>query len=106
MNVGNKWVDELPAVQKNVKSLSKLMIDVGILLAKQIDQYMIANVPTYEKDHLTRVIQTGHSHIGRMLNYFPFEEKGDTEDDWCGWHNDHGSLTALTSAMYLDGAGK
>jgi len=27
------------------------------------------------------------------------------EDDfssWCGWHNDHGSLTGLTSAMFLD----
>ena len=26
--------------------------------------------------------------------------------DWCGWHNDHGSLTALVPAMYLtkDGA--
>jgi hypothetical protein len=21
---------------------------------------------------------------------------------WCGWHNDHGSLTGLTSALYLD----
>lgn len=79
------------------------MIEVGTLLAKQIDQFAKANIPTYENDHLTRIISTGHNHIGRMLNYFPFEEKGDTEDDWCGWHNDHGSLTALTSAMYIDG---
>ena len=21
---------------------------------------------------------------------------------WCGWHNDHGMLTGLCSAMYLD----
>ena len=27
-------------------------------------------------------------------------------DDWCGWHNDHGSLTALTSAIYTDKNGE
>ena len=25
------------------------------------------------------------------------------EEDWCGWHTDHGSLTGLTSAMYMTG---
>ena len=25
------------------------------------------------------------------------------EEDWCGWHTDHGSLTGLTSAMYMKG---
>lgn len=25
------------------------------------------------------------------------------EEDWCGWHTDHGSLTGLTSAMYMRG---
>ena len=27
----------------------------------------------------------------------------DKEEDWCGWHTDHGSLTGLTSAMYMHG---
>ena len=81
------------------------MIDVGIMLAKQIDVYAGKNISTYQKDHLTRVISQGHGHIGRMLHYFPYAEKGETEDDWCGWHNDHGSLTALTSAMYVDEEG-
>lgn len=26
MNVGNKWVDEMPELEKNVKALSKRMI--------------------------------------------------------------------------------
>ena len=52
----------------------------------------------------------------RLLHYFPrstedMSESGattkkDNEEDifssWCGWHNDHGSLTGLVSAMYLD----
>ena len=25
------------------------------------------------------------------------------EEEWCGWHTDHGSLTGLTSAMYMRG---
>ena len=78
------------------------MIETGILLARQIDAYASHNVPNYEKDHLARIITEGKHHAGRILHYFPFEEKGESEDDWCGWHNDHGSLTALTSAMYID----
>ncbi|GLI59118.1 hypothetical protein VaNZ11_000949 [Volvox africanus] len=34
---------------------------------------------------------------------------GDKEDEqqaWCGLHTDHGSLTGLTAAMYLDGQGR
>ena len=60
----------------------------------------------------------------RLLHYFPLaaastssssSEQADTatcpstDDDfssWCGWHNDHGSLTGLTSALYMDQEGK
>lgn len=78
------------------------MINTGVMLAKQIDTYASKNLKNYRKDHLTQIISQGRNHIGRMLHYFPYETKGETEDDWCGWHNDHGSLTALTSAMYID----
>lgn len=72
MNVGNKWVDEIPAIEKNIKALSKRIIEVGILLAQQIDSYAKSVVGTYENNHLERIISTGHGHIGRMLHYFPF----------------------------------
>ena len=53
----------------------------------------------------------------RLLHYFPTEDsvrddnnENDTEDtqfsNWCGWHNDHGSLTGLLPAIYLDSNGK
>lgn len=42
----------------------------------------------------------------RLLHYFPpppEEEKEDEEDDaWCATHVDHGCLTGLTSALYVD----
>jgi hypothetical protein len=59
-----------------------------------------------------------------LLHYFPTPEKKEEEEDddddqakddinnngdnanefsdWCGWHNDHGTLTGLLPAMYLD----
>ena len=78
------------------------MIETGALLAWQIDDYARSKVSTYPENHLRNMIKMGRSHIGRILHYFPFEAKGETEDDWCGWHNDHGALTALTSALYTD----
>jgi len=45
------------------------------------------------------------------LHYFAsHDKKGESpaalSDSWCGWHNDHSALTALTSAMYIDKNGK
>ena len=83
-----------------------MIIDIAILLSRQIDRYAADRIPTYDKEILTKVISEGTDHLGRMINYYPFEEKKEYEDDWCGWHTDHGSLTALTPAMYVDENGK
>lgn len=72
MNVGNIWVSELPQIEKNIKFLSSLMIKTGAMLAQQIDSAASKKVRGYQKDNLNRIITTGHSHIGRLLHYFPF----------------------------------
>ena len=54
------------------------MIEVGILLAKHIVAYNEKKISSYEKGHLTRIIQNRQGHIGRILHYYPFEEKGIT----------------------------
>ena len=82
------------------------MMQVGALVALQVDAYAKSQAPNYPEHHLHSTITKGHCHIGRMLHYFPFDSKGKAEDDWCGWHNDHGSLTALTSALYTDSNGQ
>ena len=54
----------------------------------------------------------------RLLHYFATDETNDSSNtdsvdegksvddtqfsNWCGWHNDHGSLTGLVPAMYHD----
>lgn len=82
------------------------MIKTGVLLAQQIDAAAEMRVKNYKKSHLTNIINEGTQHIGRMLHYFPFTKTGTGDGDWCGWHNDHGALTALTSAIYMDENGK
>lgn len=55
----------------------------------------------------------------RMLYYYAVDprdatkQQGATEEvldaelsSWCGWHNDHGSLTGLTTAMYFNEDGE
>lgn len=79
-------------------------MQVGALLAKQVDALASKNVQDYQKDFLYKVVTQGRNHIGRILHYFPFE-KSTSSDDWCGWHNDHGAITALTPAMYVDSNG-
>jgi isopenicillin N synthase-like dioxygenase len=33
------------------------------------------------------------------LHYFP---QTSSSSNWCGWHNDHGAITGLTSSLYID----
>lgn len=86
--------------------MAKIMIQVGVMVAHQIDEIAHAKCPTYPKNKLHDIIKKGGAHVGRLLHYFPFDAKESVEDDWCGWHNDHGALTALTSSMYIDKEGK
>ncbi|KAL3763195.1 hypothetical protein ACHAW5_005092 [Stephanodiscus triporus] len=83
--------------------------------------------PGYEPK-LEKILRHSKCCKGRLLHYFPAEEDDrhsaaatDDDDDrannnngarddaqfsdWCGWHNDHGSLTGLLPALYLDGDG-
>ena len=62
------------------------------------------------------IIKSSKCCKARLLHYFPrtsdaiaetaataaVEGDGDLFSSWCGWHNDHGSLTGLVSAMFLD----
>lgn len=52
---------------------------------------------------LERIIKDSPKIVGRLLHYFPVENSKVEKDlNWCGWHNDHGTLTGLVSAMYID----
>lgn len=108
--------EDCPDFELAFKSLGQLIVDVGMLVAQQCDGYVRKTCGSYEQGKLHRIINNSLCCKARLLHYFSKDgddaaaaaaEGSDVGDfsSWCGWHNDHGSLTGLTSAMYLDGDG-
>ena len=96
----NVWpTKSIRGFERAFKDLGQEMIRIGGLLAIHIDKYIEARHSNYEKSTLTNLIKYHKSHVGRLLHYFP---QSGTDKNWCGWHNDHCALTALTSSMYLN----
>lgn len=120
--------EALDGMQHDCEALGRLMVDVGRLVARACDAYVrsIATSSTdgngegaesvYDGNYLEDMIASSTTTKARLLHYYPappsdVEEgagggagAGDAEplDSWCGEHLDHGCLTALTSAMYVD----
>ena len=87
------------------------MHDVVILLAKHIDTMAEGRVKGYTKHLLYDAMRSTEKAKGRLLYYYPLEEKKESngnatgkckEDSWIGWHNDSGFLTSLAGDMYID----
>jgi isopenicillin N synthase-like dioxygenase len=117
----NIWpAADLPELEPAFKNLGQLIVSVGELVARQCDNFVRSKCPAYEEQKLTKIIINSKCCKARLLHYFPCTEEetvagggnaaaatttASSEEDfssWCGWHNDHGSLTGLTSAMFLD----
>lgn len=76
---------------------------MGIKVAHNLDKYIKSRLNTYKDGTLENVLKNSTKMTGRLLHYFPVTEEVDTSKmKWCGWHNDHGTITGLCSAMYLD----
>lgn len=111
----NVWppTDLLPFFKSEVKELCNLMIGTAAIVAAACDRLFGGKLPGYEEGHLERIVTTSTTTKARLLHYFPpekdafsrephIERDDDKNDSWCGEHLDHSSLTALTSAMFLD----
>ncbi|KAG8623462.1 hypothetical protein KVT40_008438 [Elsinoe batatas] len=110
----NVWPSDsvLPGFQTTFHSLCDLIISTAVLVAKACDLYAQANIPDYRPGYLEHVVRTSVSTKARLLHYFPDPPAPSTEadttsgpedqDDWCATHLDHGCLTGLTSAMFID----
>jgi isopenicillin N synthase-like dioxygenase len=96
-------------------------VSIGLLVARQCDRYVNSIINSYPKNKLAQTIEKSMCCKARLLHYYAknddHESQSSVPDDsssnqelefssWCGWHNDHGSLTGLTSAMFLDKDGK
>ncbi|TQS31428.1 hypothetical protein Golomagni_08289, partial [Golovinomyces magnicellulatus] len=101
----NVWPTEavLPGFKPAVTGLCNMIIDVAVLVARACDRFAEKDIPEYPKGYLEHVVKTSSTSKARLLHYYPqgANQSGD-EDDWCATHLDHGCLTGLTSAMFID----
>ncbi|KAG8411521.1 hypothetical protein J3458_015577 [Metarhizium acridum] len=103
----NVWPPEnvLPGFKPAVTELCRLVIDVAALVARACDGFAEREIEGYPKGYLEHVVSTSSTTKARLLHYFPqdvHDNDGTGEDDWCATHLDHGCLTGLTSAMFID----
>ncbi|KAJ5086009.1 hypothetical protein N7532_010780 [Penicillium argentinense] len=105
----NIWPDseKLPGFRPAVQELCSLIIDTAALVANACDRFAEVNIDGYKAGYLQRVVRSSLTTKARLLHYFPSdspkdEEEENDDDDWCATHVDHGCLTGLTSAMFLD----
>ncbi|KAJ5245972.1 hypothetical protein N7468_000955 [Penicillium chermesinum] len=99
--------DRLPGFRSDIEELCSLIIQVATLVANACDRYAENNIEGYTPFYLRHVVETSFTTKARLLHYFPSEndtEENASDDDWCATHVDHGCLTGLTSAMFLDEA--
>lgn len=108
----NIWPTEsLPEFEPAFKTLGSIMFETVCHLAKQVDHLTAQSVPEYQQNLLAEQIGTTKKIKGRILYYFPGEEKevskqaGGTpkepEDNWIAWHNDSGFFTAVGRGCVL-----
>lgn len=106
----NVWPrEELPELEGAFKQLGKMIHEVGMLVLHQCLKCLehhgirIADGPLLQDS-----VNSTMALKGRLLCYLPLCKQMDSspsasemQQNWCGWHKDHGALTGLTSAMYI-----
>ena len=163
----NIWPTELPELEEAFMECGSLICDVGALIARQCDLYVLKKHQQYEESRLHRMLTESRCTKARLLHYFPVAENSTVADvptgagagagaasststlpsptlmgtdgtgmgasdcmgmgagdadaintrksmsrtgslvdedfgSWCGWHNDHGSLTGLCPGMLIE----
>lgn len=99
----NIWPDELPELKESFFDISKLLVEIGLLFCKHLDQYLTKKTNKKHSSELFNIISQSDTYKGRMLHYFP--TNSDKIDGLCGWHLDHGCITLLISPLYYNLSG-
>jgi hypothetical protein len=103
----NLWPSDttIPGFKETFEDLCRLIIDTAVLVAKACDKYAEKEIPGYKPGYLEHVVKTSTTTKARLLHYFPAESEiptNENNDNWCATHLDHGCLTGLTSAMFIN----
>lgn len=98
----------IPGFKETFEDLCRLIIDTAVLVARACDKYAEKEITDYKPGYLEHVVKTSTTTKARLLHYFPSDpadakpEGEEMDDDWCATHLDHGCLTGLTSAMFIN----
>eukprot|EP00939_MAST-03C_sp_MAST-3C-sp1_P001480 g1480.t1 len=107
---------DMPELEPAFMKLGKVVVDVGKLVSRECDRFVRKRTKDTSTISVFGTIEKSKVTKARLLHYFSRTKKDianekastSTGDDafsnWCGWHNDHGSLTGLVPAMYFDDA--
>ncbi len=100
----NIWPSkDVPTMESHFKFVGGFMHKVGLKVLKSCDKYLSTLIKDYPEDNLHNIIKASKTYKARLLHYYELPEKeSKKEDASCGWHLDHGGLTILTRAVYLD----
>ncbi|GAB5370840.1 hypothetical protein AAMO2058_001527800 [Amorphochlora amoebiformis] len=120
----NIWPSkEIPTLEKNFMDMGQLIVKVGCMIAAQCDLYVASQSKNYTPNRLYKMLSENKACKARLLHYFPIqkdqsegkalirnpnqskndnESKSDPFSSWCGWHNDHSSLTGLVIGQFVD----
>lgn len=106
----NVWPSDttIPGFRETFEQLCCVIIDTAALVAKACDIYAAEKIPAYIPHYLEHVVKTSTTTKARLLHYYPVEaidsngQQKSSDDDWCATHVDHGCLTGLTSAMFIN----
>ncbi|KAI1334106.1 hypothetical protein F5Y15DRAFT_409876 [Xylariaceae sp. FL0016] len=104
----NSWPprEMLPGFRPVMEQMCSMIIDTAVLVARACDRFAEREIRGYPPAYLEQVVKSSSTTKARLLHYYPMPEdvlaKGAEEDNWCAVHKDHGCLTGLTSAMFVD----
>ena len=111
----NIFPAEVADFEPAVRNCARIILDVGALVARQCDHIVAEAHGDFPKDLFERTVRESNHHACRVLHYFAKPGSGaaapapapkaitdvaDIDDSWCGWHNDHCTLTGLLPAGY------
>lgn len=97
----------LPGFKETFEAICHIIVDTAVWVARACDRFAEKTISDYKSGYLEEVIKSSTTTKARLLYYYPTEKNCTEEiksdqDDWCATHVDHGCLTGLISAMYID----
>ena len=100
----NIWPTEhIPTFESHFKYVGKIMTDIGLKVIEHCDNYLDTEIDNYPQNYIKDLMLKCNTYKGRLLHYYEQpKEENKKQDSACGWHLDHGGLTVLTKALYLD----